>query len=291
MGNRIFETVLLRKIENFTSTFIEDSSSIFYDIDNKLIHPGEYGKYKENTLKDLLKLLTPHNVSEGFVITSKDKTSTQLDVVLFNKEEAPLLHNNYTNFFSIESTLAIGEVKSKLNKTEFKSALVKLSENKKLQDDRSEKSCYKNKFNLFEHSDIISFLVCSSVSFDPQKVDFDEIYGNIEEKYRHNLILILEKGLFDYNFQFSNLNKNDLSLFKMNKGNLESGFWYEYPRFTFNNNVYKTQNLFHPINENNKFYHIKLFLTHLHHSLSSINLHETNFLFYTDLPISNIFNK
>lgn len=289
MSNRIFETVLKRKIENFALTFIEDSKSIFFD-ESKLIHPGEYGKYRENSLKDLLKLFTKHKISDGFIITPDDKVSTQLDVVVYKNDEAPLLENNHINFFSIESVLAIGEVKSTLNKTDFTNALKKLSISKKLHENKRGR-CLEKKYNFFEHDELISFLVCASTSFDPQSIDFEKVYLGIDKKYRHNFILIIEKGVIGHKFSFSNLDDEGKQKFSNQNGNLDATIWYEYPKYTFQGTEYGCEDVFHPLNKEDKYYHIKLFLTQLSQALSVKNLYETDYLYYTDLPVSPVYKK
>ena len=82
MPNKIFETILLRKIETLVSTFVEDSQSIFYSENSKIFDPGEYGRYRENSVKDLLQQITKYKVSDGFIITATDKKSTQCDIIL-----------------------------------------------------------------------------------------------------------------------------------------------------------------------------------------------------------------
>lgn len=289
MPNRIFNTVLNRKIDSFVQTFIEDSGSIFYD-KNKLIHPGEYGKYRESSLKEMLRLITKHKISDGFIITPNDKVSNQLDVIIYKNDEFPLLENNHVDFFSIESTIAIGEVKSSLSKANFIEALQKLAKNKMLHDDK-QGVCNNVKYQNPEHDDLISFLVCASTTFEISQLNFDEIYDGIELKYRHNFVLILEEGLIGYQFPFNKLNNDDLKIFMENDGNPDALVWYEYPFFTFNGNSYKTNNISHSANDEDKYYHIKLFLTMLSQSLGYKNLYETSFVSYLNLQTAPIFNK
>ncbi|MGD9678722.1 MAG: hypothetical protein AB7V16_10315 [Vulcanibacillus sp.] len=47
MSSEIYKTILNRKIDNFKSMFSRDSNSIFRDQTNKMIHPGEFGMYRE----------------------------------------------------------------------------------------------------------------------------------------------------------------------------------------------------------------------------------------------------
>ena len=47
MPNKIFSTLLERQINQFIETYQKDSNIIFKDFNNTLIHPGEYGMYRE----------------------------------------------------------------------------------------------------------------------------------------------------------------------------------------------------------------------------------------------------
>src|SRR5690554_269757 len=290
MSNRIFKTVVNRKIENFVSTFVLDSTSIFFDDQNKLFHPGEYGKYRESALKELVKHFTRHKVSDGFIITPDDRVSTQLDIVVYKNDESPILEKNHINFFSIESVIAIGEVKSTLSKAELKAALVKLATNKKLRESSIGKCC-KKEYNSVEHDEIISFLVCKTTSFDLTTLNFDEVYDGIENKYRHNFILDLEKGLIGYEFRYNDLGQSDIELFVNNGGSLEATVYYEYPVYTFIDNVYNFLPVIHNAINTQKYYHIKLFLTQLAQAIEYKNLYNTEFVHYLDLPIAPIFKN
>lgn len=287
MANKIFETIFDRKIKNFASIFIDDSSSIFFDEENKLIHPGEYGKYRENALKDLLRHITKHKVSDGFVITPEN-VSSQVDVVVYKNDETPILEKNYIDFFSIESVIAIGEVKSTLNKSDFTVALQKLARNKQLNEEKKGK-CIKKEYKGSEHDELISFLVCKTTSFDISTFNFDEIYEGIENKYRHNFILDLEKGLICYQFNFTNLNEVDKDLFIKEGGNVEAISWYGYPNFTFNGNSYNTQSVIYNMIPEKQYDHIKLFLAQLASAINDKSLYSTEFVHYLGFPFSPIF--
>lgn len=288
MGNRIFKTVLNRKIENFVLTFVEDSKSIFFD-DKKLIHPGEYGRFREKSLKDLLSYITNHKISDGFIITPNDKVSTQLDIVIYKNNEAPLLENNYTDFFSIESVVAIGEVKSTLSKSELQKALLKLAENKKFNENKMGIPSDGLTKWIKEDDEVVSFLVCKDLTFDISTLNFDEIYKDIEGKYWHNFILVIENGLISYEFETNSFTPEDRNVFELSNGNLNSTFWHGYPNFGFNNNIYKTKSILHGIDENDKYKHINIFIRELAFNLERKRLYNTDFLHYLDLPVSKVF--
>ncbi|MBK8982893.1 MAG: hypothetical protein IPM38_11365 [Ignavibacteria bacterium] len=52
MSNKIFESILDEKISFFKFTFEQTAKNIFIEDGGKLIHPGEYGTYRENACKD-----------------------------------------------------------------------------------------------------------------------------------------------------------------------------------------------------------------------------------------------
>ncbi len=53
MSNNIFTTLINRRIDSFINTYELDADSLFKQ-DDKLIHPGEYGEYREKCLRLLL---------------------------------------------------------------------------------------------------------------------------------------------------------------------------------------------------------------------------------------------
>lgn len=286
MPNKIFQTILNRKIESFASTFVEDSKSIFFN-GSHLIHPGEYGRYRENSMKDLLQILTKYKVSDGFIITSNDNVSSQCDIVIYDNLDFPILENNFTQFFSIESVIAIGEVKSALNKTDFKNALRKLSGNKKLSDDLKTEAKIPGKGR--EHNFPVSFLVCKNLSFDCSNIDFENIYKDIPREYWHNFILIIDKGIYLYNFKFKNLIEPWKTSFIKNNGDIDSGADIETSFVTFYKHEYNCNHVFYKINPNDKFHHIKTFLAGVSQSISYKTLYETQILDYSGLTAAKVF--
>jgi hypothetical protein len=281
MSNKIFQTILDRKIEYFVQSFVIDAKSIFYK-DDKLFHPGEYGKFRESTLKELLKLVIPTSlqIGEGFVITSNDKVSTQCDVVIFDNENLPLLNDGIYQFYTIESTLAIGEVKSDLNKTQFKDALIKLAKNKMLQDDRIE-NIKKRKSNSKENEHLFTFLICRKFQFGC-KIDFSDIYEDIPQKYWHNCILSIEDGIFHYNFPVLNLSQKLKEHYMKILGMNLNLFW-DYPIHQEDEIEYLCFQSFTPVNLSDKQKHIIFFIKCIINSLDTKTTYNTEFLSYSNL--------
>ena len=133
MQENVFETLLKEKIDNFKMSFSETSEKMFFDEQGKLIHPGEFGRYREEACKDFIKQITPSRLSvgQGFVINTYKHISHQCDIVLYDGTCSPqLVSPNNQFFFPVECVAAIGEVKSRLTKEQLKEALIKLSQNK-----------------------------------------------------------------------------------------------------------------------------------------------------------------
>lgn len=122
---------------------------------------------REKTVKNFLKYFIPErlNIDDGFIITSDDFISTQCDIIIYDKSSTPLIEGeNSQNFFTQETVVAIGEVKSNLNKCNLGKALNKLD---------------------FDLDNIIS--------------DIDSLYdSDINYKDRHNMSLSLNDGIILY---------------------------------------------------------------------------------------------
>lgn len=290
MPNKIFQAILNSKMEEFAKSFVEDADSIFYDESNNLIHPGEYGSYKERTLKRLFELLIPTSMKlgDGFIITSTDKKSTQCDLVIYDSTELPLLSDGISSFFPIESVLAIGEVKSKLSRSKFIDAIRKLARNNQLQDER--KGVIKQVVHKTgkEYENLVSFLVCSKLDFNIKgsnlNIILEEAYEGIDKKYWHNFILSMDQGIIGYGYF---LEKMPIALsnpyYRLGlKDNTQ--YAYEYPLMSYPIGNYNTEPLHIPSNESLPTKHIEIMLVTILKCLMNQTKYSPDFLEYSDLP-------
>lgn len=226
MANKIFDDLLLQQFEEFKLSYSQTSKQLFSDSNTgRLRHPGEFGTYREEICRKLLRNLIPSRleINTGFLINSNDETSTQCDIVVYDANVTPLVQpKNMQRFYPVESVCAVGEIKSTLRKTEFTEALHKLSRVKKLAEytmDSDPSVIFRNlsgEYDPTRHSydQIVTFLIC-------QKLDFDfhnsgPLYSDeIEPRHRHNLILSVEDGV---------------CLYALNSLRPEDGMW-AYPTF------------------------------------------------------------
>lgn len=211
MSSLIFNKILEEKIEFFKYSFKETSRNIFYDEKTKqLIHPGEFGTHREQICKDYLRSIIPMrlDLGSGFIITDKGDVSTQIDVIIYDRNNTPLIENSEKQrFYPVETVAGIVEIKSDLSKSELKIALNKLARNKKLKENMSNPSKIKRerdgKFDPinFPYDNIFSLLICNKLTFDLEKLseEIDGFYENdIQPWQKHNLVLSIEDGLLAY---------------------------------------------------------------------------------------------
>lgn len=216
MSSKIFQNIVKEKIDFFKFSFSNNSKSIFVNENTgKLIHPGEFGTFRENLFKNLIKLFTPYNfdISNGFLITDKGDISTQIDLIIYELNNTPFIKSNEDQkFFPVESVSSIIEIKSDLTKYDLKIALNKLANCKKLKSRITypyvtNKSNHKFDTLINREDNIFSILVCNKLDFDFENLvnEFDELYDeSIEQSYKHNLILSINDGLFAYYYENNN---------------------------------------------------------------------------------------
>lgn len=261
--NTIFEKLIRAKIEDFVYEYNNVSREIFVNDTGTLIHPGEFGMYREKIVAELLKPFLPSKlaVGTGFIITCQNNISTQCDIIIYDKENTPIIENGEQRFFPIECVVGVIEVKSVLNKTKFKEALQKLSNIKKLRSDIPARNPYVFKDGDFAGFDaknnirdqIATFLICESLDFDYKndKTDlFNEFYCDIDKSLYHNMILSLKDGLFLYHDGNKIIN---------------------YPYWSYSNDMHK-HIMIVPSETGYKYEHIMLFVNYFYMQVSSVSV-------------------
>jgi len=210
MSNSSFEHLLKEKVDNFKLSFLESSRAIFLDESGKLIHPGEFGQYRESVCKDFIRFFVPRflDIGQGFLINSYEKTSHQCDIVIYDSNSTPLIESNEKQrFYPVETVVAVGEVKSILTKAGFAEAINKLSKIKMIREEIAHpcviKKASKGEYNPIHnpYDQIFTFLICQKLNFDVSNItnEINSLYStSILSRHKHNLILSLEDGLLAY---------------------------------------------------------------------------------------------
>jgi len=211
MGSLIFNKILEEKIDFFKYSYKETAKAVYYDETiGRLIHPGEFGVFRENVCKEYLRAITPLRLDfgTGFLINDIGEISSQIDIIIYDKNNTPLIENNEKQrFFPVETTVGIVEVKSDLSKTQLKDALNKLSKNKILKEKMSNPTIIKRDHignfdpENYMYDNIFSVLICNKLNFNITNLvnEIDELYDqNILPRQKHNLIISIEDGLIAY---------------------------------------------------------------------------------------------
>ena len=173
MASQRVKTIFDREIQQFVGYFVEDAKGLFKNEKNGLIHPGEFGKYREEACKKILRLVLNNAVSidDGFVITSDDNITKQCDIIIYNSRVSPIITDGISKMFPAEEVRLVGEVKSILSKNDYIQALRKLAENKKVILE-GRKGFDKNYiFQNKVYDTIGTFLICSKLNFDYKRLN------------------------------------------------------------------------------------------------------------------------
>lgn len=294
MASDIFKNIIEQKIDVFASSFGEGATNILKK-DDRLIHTLEYGMYKERCARELIEYTTDKSVgiADGFLISTNNNVSTQCDIIMYKKDTLPIIDNGITNFFPVEIVKGIGEVKSTLNITQFKEALLKIAKNKRMFLDR--KGNLKTKDIITkEYDEIFSFLICNKLTFDIQTVDFENIYADEPDlRMRHNIILSLQDGFFVYGYDPNDFPPKQKADYVEKRGRLDVGtpIGLPYPHHTALGETYKCIPRFRPVDENDRYKHVKDFLIFLRRLTISQKEHEIDILQYITDNFTNLLEK
>lgn len=206
MSHSILRALTAERIERLKLSFSSSKSVFWNEDEKKLIHAGEYGVYRERAVQELLRLYTPDQfgIGTGFVISNQGGTSTQCDLVIYDRLMTPgIVTDSHQAFFPVESVVAVGE-KSDINSFAIlNSQLDKLALTKALREQITNPSpcrSYKNQsfcptVNPFDH--MFTFLICHQFCFRPEPT-LIKYSDAIEPRFRHNMAISIKDGAFCY---------------------------------------------------------------------------------------------
>ena len=127
MPNSIYNEIVSSRYRTFLDSFYSTRKWFEDELaNNRLYHAGEFGTARETIVRNLISsvLGVRFNVGHGFVLNPEDGRTTQCDVVIYDPSFEPLVDEmSGIRFYSAESVIAIGEVKSVLDKYKLRDAL------------------------------------------------------------------------------------------------------------------------------------------------------------------------
>jgi len=112
--NNLYQKQILTQIE-----YAINKAKVIGDLTN----PSLKGRFREILIRDLLEPLLPNDIGvvNGVILTHNNKQSKEQDIVIYDKQILPpILIEEKSGFFPIESALYTIEIKSILNSYELK---------------------------------------------------------------------------------------------------------------------------------------------------------------------------
>jgi hypothetical protein len=265
--NQVFNNLVAQNFKNFKNSF-DNTKEVFWDVNKgKLIHPGEFGAYRETLAKTWLKTFIPSKfgLGNGFLITSKNRISTQCDIIIYDKDETPTIENlDNQKFYPIETVAGVIEIKSDIHSIgELNAHLIKLSELKTFRNDIIDPTPYNRggfaaPFNpeRIPFDNIFTILIFNKLDF---RLNINDInYGQTPVKYHHNLVLSLNDGIINYS----------------TKNNTKGIF------FSFVGDQFHSMDFSSDDTNSDLPIYIKNFLNSLHYLLKSTCLHKLDVSYY-----------
>jgi hypothetical protein len=209
----VISSLIRSRIDEFRWDFLHSAERLFVDRSTgNLIHPGEFGTYRERLVARLLSQVLPgrYQCATGFLVNPDECVSSQCDLVIYDREENPCLQSTeLQRFFPVETVYGVGEVKSTVSKADFKTHLKKLAMVKAMRSRVLTElplrpwsvRTYPFDPTKVEWHNIVTFLVCAKLDFDLREIaqDLALAYDSVGERVNwHNLILSLDDGMFGY---------------------------------------------------------------------------------------------
>lgn len=217
MSNKIFQELTKEKIELFTNAFTGAKELFWDEKQSKLIHPGEFGTYREDIVKDFISLFVPRKyaIESGFIINANGGISTQCDLVIYDAQSTPSMQSlQNQKFFPVETVLAVGEVKSDIqSRSSLSTALQKLAWVKKMREEVKESLCIKREREgnydplNYPFDQVFTFLICQKLDFSLEYMNnapFNLYQLETIARHKHNVILSINDGALIYHNGESN---------------------------------------------------------------------------------------
>ena len=179
--------------------------------------PVLVGTARENEIRLKLEKLLPSKVAiaTGCIIDSYGKTSTQTDVVLYERDQCPIFSINDTpeaTYIPCEGVVAIGEIKSTLTATDLKDSINKIKRVKELQRYSNNKLCWRKygsamalegaQSEIFDQinnskDQIYGFILCQKFGLKIETLleKYKELLNGIDDHLSPNMIISLEDGI------------------------------------------------------------------------------------------------
>ena len=109
-------------------------ASLNSDMNIKIEHNLEDGKYREYLIKNLLNKIVPkkYSITNGFIIDSDNNRTEEMDIIIYDSNYVPPFFDETYTIVPIESVVAVIQVKTTLTKAQLKKAMKNINSIDKL---------------------------------------------------------------------------------------------------------------------------------------------------------------
>lgn len=121
-----------RKILNDVFNSLE--TSLNSDMDIRIEHNLEDGKYREYLIKNILNKIVPkkYSITNGFIIDSDNNRTEEMDIIIYDSNYVPPFFDETYTIVPIEAVVAIIQVKTTLTKKQLNEAMKNINSIDKL---------------------------------------------------------------------------------------------------------------------------------------------------------------
>lgn len=169
---------------------ISSKMRIDFTMAGNINHNGEKGNAREDTFTKYLRAYIPerYSISKGVIIDADDTQSKQVDVIIHDKLNSPIVfETDSTSMIPIETVYCVVEIKSTLTKTELSKSLINIESVRKLKKNPLEPVIFPTAGLVFSYT--------SDISLDAIYRNMIEFNKHIDIENQVSCICVLDKGL------------------------------------------------------------------------------------------------
>lgn len=170
-------------------------------------HAGEMGKEVEQVLIRFLNQRMPKRFlsTSGFVIDNKSALSKQTDVIIYDAFSSAVYRSSETlQIVPIETTAAVIEVKSRLNKAELRDGFEKIKSIRELEArplSDVDQSATRSELTVTRQFGVIFGFDCDT-TLETLAGNFNELLHEYDSSIWPDLVVVLDKGLISFGCSF-----------------------------------------------------------------------------------------
>ena len=100
-------------------------TSLNGDMNIRIDHDLEDGKYREYLIKNILNKIVPkkYSITNGFIIDSDNNRTEEMDIIIYDSNYVPPFFDETYTIVPIEAVVAVIQVKTSLTKKQLNGAI------------------------------------------------------------------------------------------------------------------------------------------------------------------------